>query len=78
MPPVKSETKDAIHSLILKAKQEPVSSVNRTVADAVGALSVYADIGGSLALTPEGRLSIMISKMVPPAFRMRISRNLPE
>ena len=56
MSPVRIEIKEAIRLLILEAKQEPLSSVNRAVADAVGALSVYADMGGSLALTPEGKV----------------------
>ena len=55
-PPVKTEIKEAIRFLTLKAAQELVSSVNRLVADEVGALAVYADIGGSLALTPEGEV----------------------
>ena len=85
--PVKSETKEAIRLLILKATQEPASSVSRTVADAVGALSVYADMGGSLALTPEGEVihydfengatSIPEEKMQKFA-RMRAAKCFPE
>ena len=56
MSPVSTKIKDAIRLLTLKAAQEPESSVNRTVAAALGALSVYADMGGALALTPEGEV----------------------
>jgi hypothetical protein len=55
-PPFSPPIRDAIRVLTLKAAQEPESSVNRTVADAIGALSVYADMGGALALTPEGEV----------------------
>jgi hypothetical protein len=85
--PVKSETKEAIRLLILKATQEPESSVSRTVVDAVGALSVYADMGGSLALTPEGEVvhydfengaaSIPEEKMQKFA-RVRAAQRFPE
>jgi hypothetical protein len=55
-PLVSPQIREAILLLKLKAAQEPESSVNRTVADALGALSVYADMGGALALTPDGEV----------------------
>jgi hypothetical protein len=56
MSSVSAKVKDAIRLLTLKAAQEPESSVSRTVADAIGALSVYADMSGALALTAEGEV----------------------
>jgi hypothetical protein len=53
---VSTEIREAIRVLTLKAAQEPESSVNRTIADALGALLVYADMGGALALTPVGAI----------------------
>jgi hypothetical protein len=56
MPFLSSEIVDSIRELTLRAAQEPKSSVNRTVVDAIGALSVYANVGGALALMPKGEV----------------------
>ena len=51
---VSIKTSEAIRRLAAKAAQEPGSSVIKEVAQATGALPVHADMGGALAVTPEG------------------------
>ncbi len=54
MPILGTQIKEAIRALTLRAAQEPESSPSKEIADELGALLVYADIGGALALTVEG------------------------